>query len=246
MLELKNISYKVEDINTVEIIKNVSFEFMENKIYVITGPNGGGKSSLAKLLMGIYEVSSGEIFYNGEDITRLGITERAKLGIGYAFQQPPKFKGMKVREILELSAVNDKETLDMNNLLLDVGLCPKDYLNREIDGSLSGGELKRIEIATILARKPRFAIFDEPEAGIDLWSFQKLSETFKKLHEESDSTIVIISHQERILNLADEVMLIVDGKIKEVSDKDKLLMEIRVNGNCDCGKVVKIGGEKVC
>lgn len=134
----------------------------------------------------------------------------------------------------------------MHKLLLDVGLCPKDYLNREIDGILSGGELKRIEIATIIARKPKFAIFDEPEAGIDLWSFQKLSETFKKLHEESDSTIVIISHQERILNLADEVILIANGQIKEVSDKDKILMKISGNEDCDCRKVVKIGEERVC
>lgn len=246
MLKLKNISYKVENINTVEIIKNISFEFMKNKIYVITGPNGGGKSSLSKILMGIYKVSSGEIFYNGKNITELEITERAKLGIGYAFQQPPIFKGMKVSELLKLSAAKSNTILDMHKLLLDVGLCPKDYLNREIDGSLSGGELKRIEIATILARKPKFAIFDEPEAGIDLWSFQKLSETFKKLHEESDSTIVIISHQERILNLADEVILIANGQIKEVSDKDKILMKISGNEDCDCRKVVKIGEERVC
>ncbi|MBK5241088.1 ABC transporter ATP-binding protein [Clostridium sp.] len=246
MIELKNISYKVEGVNTVEIIKNLSFEFTENKIYVITGPNGGGKSSLAKLLMGIYKVSSGEILYNGEDITNLEITERAKLGIGYAFQQPPKFKGMKVSELLKLSAAKGNSTLNPHNILLDVGLCPKDYLNREIDASLSGGELKRIEIASILARKPKFAIFDEPEAGIDLWSFEKLSETFKKLHEETNATIVIISHQERILKLADEVILIANGKIKEVSNTDKILMEIRGNEECDCRKVFKIGEEIVC
>jgi Fe-S cluster assembly ATP-binding protein len=153
---------------------------------------------------------------------------------------------VKVKELLKLSASEDNVALDTRNLLLDVGLCPKDYLNREIDGSLSGGELKRIEIATILARKPKFAIFDEPEAGIDLWSFQKLSETFKKLHEESDSTIVIISHQERIMKLADEIILISDGKIKEVSDIDKILMETSGNEECDCRKVFKIGEEIVC
>lgn len=245
MLKLLNVSYMVED-KTVEIIKNISFEFDKNKIYVITGPNGGGKSSLAKLLMGIYKVSSGKIFYNEKDITDLGITERAKLGIGYAFQHPPKFKGMKVSELLKISASNDKSTIDMRNLLLDVGLCPKDYIDREIDGSLSGGELKRIEIATILARRPNFAIFDEPEAGIDLWSFQKLADTFKKLHEDTDSTLVIISHQERILDLADEVILIANGEIKEVADKDEILMEIRNSEDGDCRKICKIGGERIC
>ena len=214
MLEFQNVSLKVdENGKEITILDDINLELRENKIYVITGPNGGGKTTLSKLLMGIRKPTSGKIIFDNNDITNMDITKRAKLGIGYAFQQPPRFKGLKVRELLELAAkADDNMDVDLCKLLIDVGLCPQDYMEREINNSLSGGELKRIEIATILARKLKLAVFDEPEAGIDLWSFQKLVETFKKLHEESKVTLVIISHQERIIELADEVIVIADGK----------------------------------
>ena len=213
-------------------------ELRENKIYVITGPNGGGKTTLSKLLMGIRKPTSGKIIFDNNDITNMDITKRAKLGIGYAFQQPPRFKGLKVRELLELAAkADDNMDVDLCKLLIDVGLCPQDYMEREINNSLSGGELKRIEIATILARKLKLAVFDEPEAGIDLWSFQKLVETFKKLHEESKVTLVIISHQERIIELADEVIVIADGKVKERTTKDNILSQIVSDSACGCNAV---------
>ncbi|MFZ7121448.1 MAG: ABC transporter ATP-binding protein [Eubacteriaceae bacterium] len=245
MLELKNISLKVEDDiqGEINILKDISLEFLKNKIYVITGPNGGGKSSLTKILMGIYSPTSGSIIYDEENITDYNITQRAKLGISYAFQQPPKFKGIKVKEFLKLAGGESMKGNDINNLLLSVGLCPKDYINREMDGSLSGGELKRIEIASVLARDTNIAVFDEPEAGIDLWSFQKLAETFKNMHQHSQKCIIIISHQERILNLADEVILIAEGKIKEITDKDKFLKEIKHNENCQCSDLCMQGGE---
>lgn len=236
MLELKNISFVVDDIDgKKEILKNINLQLEKNKIYVITGPNGGGKSSLAKILMGIYAPTEGRIIFEGQDITDKDITERAKLKIGYAFQNPPRFKGMTVRELLKISSSKDKiEECDIRKLLLDVGLCGNEYLNREVDASLSGGEMKRIEIASILARDLNLTILDEPEAGIDLWSFQKLAETFSDLHEKTDATMVIISHQERILELADEVILINNGEIQEITDKDKILEDITNQANCRC------------
>ena len=224
MLELRNVS--VSGINDdIEIVNNVNLTLEQKKIYVITGPNGGGKTSLAKALMGIYPVSSGEILLDGEDITKLSVTERANMGIGYAFQSPPRFKGLHVRDLLSI-ATRDKDESKLFSLLADVGLCAQDYIDRELNSSFSGGELKRVEIASILARELRVALFDEPEAGIDLWSFQKLTETFKTLNDVSDTTIVIISHQERILRLADEVILICGGKITDVTNPDKILGEI--------------------
>ncbi|MCR6545468.1 ABC transporter ATP-binding protein [Dehalobacterium formicoaceticum] len=242
MLELKNIALTVDgEKEKLDILKNVTFTLDENKIYVITGPNGGGKSSIAKIIMGIYLPTAGEIFFEGQDITHLDITQRAKMGIGYAFQNPPRFKGITVRELLNLAS-GGKTDLNVCDLLMDVGLCAQDYLEREVNASLSGGELKRIEIATILARNLKLAVFDEPEAGIDLWSFQRLAETFGKIHEKYQTTIVIISHQERILKLADEVILIANGEVSEITTKEKVLADIvRRDADCLCSQTCEKG-----
>lgn len=242
MLELKNITLSVEgESGQFDILKNIEFSLQENKIYVITGPNGGGKSSVAKIIMGIYQPTSGKIFFEGQDITNVDITERAKLGIGYAFQHPPRFKGIKVRELLNLAAGQNKE-INLCDLLMDVGLCAQDYLDREVNSSLSGGELKRIEIATILARNLKLAVFDEPEAGIDLWSFQKLAETFENIHYKYQTTIAIISHQERILKLADEVILVANGEVTEITTKEKVLADIvKRDADCMCSKACDKG-----
>ena len=238
MLEIKDINLNLGSIDkSVNILKDISFNFEKKKLYVVTGPNGGGKSSLAKVIMGIYKPQKGQILLENQNITDLNITNRAELGIGYAFQQPPKFKGMSVRKLLGLAARRPIENTELCAILHNVGLCAQDYIDREVDNSLSGGELKRIEIATIMVKKLKVAVFDEPEAGIDLWSFQKLSETFKNLHEESDTTIIIISHQERILNLADQIIVLADGRIKEVSSKEKIMTEIAASTkDCMYGK----------
>ena len=236
MLELKNVCVTAGGGNeaSVEIITGVNLTLDDKKIYVITGPNGGGKTSLAKAIMGIYPISCGGIYLDGEDITDKTITERANLGVGYAFQAPTRFKGLKVRDFLTIAARgNDEKTL--YSLLVDVGLCAQDYIDRELNASFSGGELKRIEIASILARNLRVALFDEPEAGIDLWSFSRLTETFRRLNETSGTTIVIISHQERILRLADEVILVSGGKVAEITSPDKILGEIDFSdSDCSC------------
>lgn len=240
MLELKNLSLEVENNNRkIEILKNINLKFEKNKLYAITGPNGGGKSSLAKTIMGIYKATSGNILLNGEDITELDITKRARQGMGFAFQQPARFKGIKVNELLKLAA-GDNE-INTCDLLFDVGLCAQDYINRDVDSSLSGGELKRIEIATILARNLKVALFDEPEAGIDLWSFKKLVETFENMNKNKETTIIIISHQERILNLAHEVIVLADGQIKEITSKENILAQITRNDSCNCGKTCEKG-----
>lgn len=242
MLELKNVELTVAgDKGPFQILKNIDFSLQDNKIYVITGPNGGGKSSVAKIIMGIYQPTGGQIIFEGQDITNVDITERAKLGIGYAFQHPPRFKGIKVRELLKLAA-GDNPEINICDLLMDVGLCAQDYLDREVNASLSGGELKRIEIATILARDLKLAVFDEPEAGIDLWSFQKLAETFENIHDKYQTTIVIISHQERILKLADEVIVVSGGEVTEITSKEKILAEIvRRDMDCMCSKTCEKG-----
>ena len=225
MLKMNNVNVIVEgNIDDVEILKDVNLTLEKNKIYVITGPNGGGKSTLAKAIMGITPIKSGSIILDDIDITDMGVTERARHGLGYAFQTPARFKGLKVRELLDLAAGGNK--IDKFQLLYDVGLCAPDYLDREIDATFSGGELKRIEIASILARNLKIAVFDEPEAGIDLWSFQRLTETFEKMHRQHKTTIVIISHQERILRLADEVILLKDGRISEITSQEKFFDEI--------------------
>ena len=231
MLELRNISFEVDEA-ALTIIKDVSITLEDQKLYVITGPNGGGKSSLAKIIMGIYRPTAGKIFFDGLDITEMGVTERARLGFGFAFQHPPRFKGISVGRLLRMASSPEKLAVGCNHLF-DVGLCPKDYMDREVNNSLSGGELKRIEIATLLNRSLKVAIFDEPEAGIDLWSFSKLTETFKRMRERKDSTIVIISHQERILRLADEIILIADGSVQKKGAVEEILPDI-LNA-CDCG-----------
>ncbi|MEA4900014.1 ABC transporter ATP-binding protein [Desulfitobacterium sp.] len=235
MLEIEDVSFQVEsDEKNTEILKGINLKLESKKIYVITGPNGGGKSSLAKILMGIYSPTSGKILLDGEDITYKDISERARLGVGYAFQNPPRFKGLTVRELLELSTASNPEKVNISDLLVSVGLCAQDYLDRDADASLSGGEMKRIEIASVLARNLKVAVFDEPEAGIDLWSFQKLAESFRHIHEQYNTTIVIISHQERIFELADEIILLKNGTISQQAEKDRLLSVIFKNEDCLC------------
>lgn len=231
MLELKNISYSVNVIEQgkkqkKEILKNISIKFDTNKYYCITGPNGSGKSTLAKIIMGIVKPTGGNIYFDGKNITNLSITERAKLGISFAFQQPVKFKGLTVKDLLTLASGTE---IDMNTAckyLSDVGLCARDYISREVDGSLSGGELKRIEIAQMVARKGKVTIFDEPEAGIDLWSFNSLIDVFGNLSKVTKGTTIIISHQERIINFADTLILLENGKIKNVGTPAEVMKEI--------------------
>ncbi len=234
MLELRNISY-IKD--GKEILKDINLNIDENKFIAITGPNGSGKSTLAKLIMGINMPTSGKIFFNGIDITDKNITERAKLGMGFAFQQPVRFKGITVKDLIEIAAGKKLEYDEIKKHLTDVGLCAKEYINRQVDGSLSGGELKRIEIATVAAKKSSLTIFDEPEAGIDLWSFNNLIEVFEDMHNSIKGSIIIISHQERILEISDEIILLQAGKIKEVGSKDVMLPKILSrNKNCRCSK----------
>jgi len=221
MLELKNISYTVE--GEKEILTDISLKIDNLKFIVITGPNGSGKSTLAKIIAGIVKPTSGKIFFDGRDITDLSITERAKLGIGFAFQQPVRFKGVTVRDLINLASGEKLSTIDSCEYLSEVGLCARDYINREVNGSLSGGELKRIEIATILARKAKLSVFDEPEAGIDIWSFKNLIEIFEKIHTEIKGSMIIISHQERILNIADEIIVIANGTVSKHGSKDEIL-----------------------
>lgn len=223
MLTLKNLSLTAADAQgRADIVKNVSLDVKDGKFLVITGPNGGGKTTLAKLIMGLATPTGGQIFLNGEDITGLSITDRAKRGISYSFQQPPRFKGMKVSDLLTIAAGKALSHDEACSYLTQVGLCARDYLNRDVDTSLSGGEVKRIEIATLLAKNSRLMIFDEPEAGIDLWSFARLTETFRELHEKGGRTILIISHQERIIRLADEIILIANGEIAGRGTADEL------------------------
>ena len=223
MLELKNISFSAENNGSnKEIIKEISLTAEDNKFMVITGPNGGGKSTLAKIIAGIEKPDSGRIFYNGEDITDLDITERARKGIGFAFQQPVRFKGITVLDLLRIAAGKNIKTAEACDMLSEVGLCARDYINREVNSSLSGGELKRIEIATVLAREPGLAVFDEPEAGIDLWSFRNLISIFERMRGGRGRSIIVISHQERILNIADTIVVIKDGQVLRSGAKDEI------------------------
>ena len=225
MLELKGLRFQVEDGGgQTEILRGIDLTIDDNAFVVITGPNGGGKTTLAKAIMGLVKPTGGQIVWNGQDITALDITQRAKLGISYGFQQPPRFKGLRVRDLLELASGNQKLTRDeCCSYLNRVGLCAADYVDREMDASLSGGEIKRIEIATILARPEGLLIFDEPEAGIDLWSFAKLTETFRILHGRGKNTIVVISHQERIIDLADEIVMISGGEVARHGPKSEIM-----------------------
>ena len=228
MLELKNLCYSVDDeAGRADILQDISLTIPDHSLVVFTGPNGGGKTTLAKAIMGLVAPTSGRILWNGDDITDLGITERARLGIGYGFQQPPRFKGIRVKDLLGIAS--DKKLLSKReacSYLTQVGLCANDYLDREVDASLSGGEVKRIEIATILARHPKLMILDEPEAGIDLWSFARLTETFGEIHARKDCTMIIISHQERIISLADEILVIDRGAVTRRGTRDQVLPDI--------------------
>ena len=228
MLELKNLSFEVEeDGDSRSIVHDLNLTIPDNRFVVITGPNGGGKSTLARLIAGIAQPTQGQILLDGEDITGLSITERARKGIGYAFQQPVRFKGLRVLDLLRIAAGKELTVSDACTYLSDVGLCARDYIDREVNASLSGGELKRIEIATVLARGCRLSLFDEPEAGIDLWSFQNLIRIFEKMRSEiSDSSIVIISHQERILEIADEIVVLADGGILKQGPAAQILPQI--------------------
>lgn len=252
MLELKNICFQVPDEksrNAKEkgILKNVSFTLEDNKFVVITGPNGGGKSTLAKVIAGIEKPTSGQILWDGKDITDMSITDRAKLGISYAFQQPVRFKGVTVFDLIRLASGKEISIARACEYLSKVGLCAKDYIKREVNASLSGGEIKRIEIATIMARKTRVSVFDEPEAGIDLWSFQNLIQVFEDMHQQLHGSILIISHQERILNIADEILLIADGQVMKHGSKEEILPSLLGTSNAagfGCGKLetVRQGG----
>lgn len=230
MLEIKNITYEIEDQGEKRhILDDVSFKIEKGKILVITGPNGSGKSTLAKIMMGIIAPSKGQILLNGEDLTHLSVTEHAKRGLGYTFQQPPRFKGITVKKLLEIAANKSLTEEEACVYLSEVGICAKDYLNREADSSLSGGEMKRIEIATQLIKNSEFTIFDEPEAGIDLWSFSLLVQTFNRLKEKGDRGLVIISHQEKLIQMADEIMVLADGKISKKGEADVILEQL----HCD-------------
>lgn len=227
MLEIRDVSFDVSDEKgQKEIIKHLSLTIGDGKFVVITGPNGGGKSTMAKLIAGIEKPTEGKIFFQGEDITELSITERANRGISFAFQQPVRFKGITVLDLLRLAAKKHLSIADACAYLSEVGLCAKDYINREVNASLSGGELKRIEIATVLARGTVMSVFDEPEAGIDLWSFQNLIRVFERMRETTNGSILIISHQERILEIADEIVVLADGEVAKQGPKSEILPEL--------------------
>ena len=230
MLELKNISLSVEDEFTgngqKEILRDVSLTIETGKLVVVTGPNGGGKSTMAKMIAGILKPNQGQILLDGEDVTDLDITQRATRGISFAFQQPVRFKGITVRDLINLASGREISDCEACGYLKEVGLCARDYIDREVNASLSGGEIKRIEIATVMARKTKLTIFDEPEAGIDLWSFNNLIDVFKNLRKAINGSILIISHQERILDIADEIIVIADGKVMARGKKEEVLPEL--------------------
>ena len=240
MLELKNVSYSAGEENggVKDILTDVSLQVSE-RFVAITGPNGGGKSTLAKLVAGIIKPTSGSIWFDGQDITDLGVTERAKLGISYAFQQPVRFKGIRVYDLLQYAAGRKITVGEACEYLSRVGMCARDYVHREVNASLSGGELKRIEIATILARGTKLSLFDVPEAGIDLWSFSNLIAVFEKMYEEINGSILIISHQERILEIADKIVVIAGGRITEEGPKDEIMPKLMCD-NGACGRLTAV------
>lgn len=242
MLELYDISWSVPEGR--QVLKNVSLSIADSGLTVITGPNGGGKTTLAKIIAGIVKPDSGRIVLDGEDITELDVTERARRGIAYAFQQPVRFKGITVRDLLEIASGDDLPEAELCSLLSKVGLCARDYKDRDVNASLSGGEIKRVEIASVLARKAKLTIFDEPEAGIDLWSFRGLIEAFQEIKKDPDRAEIIISHQERILNVADRVVIIEDGMVKENGKREDVLPHLLPSVSCPV-KQVEMGGERL-
>lgn len=232
MLRLENVSYVVEESGVKKtILNNINLD-LDERVVAFTGPNGGGKSTLAKVIAGIIQPTEGRIYLDGEDITELSVTERAKKGISYAFQQPVRFKGLTVRDLINIAAGKPIKVAEACSYLSEVGMCARDYIDREVNASLSGGELKRIEIATILARSTKLSLFDEPEAGIDLWSFNNLIKVFEKMHEKTKGNILIISHQERILNIADKIVVIADGKVQSIGEKEKVLPQLLAAESC--------------
>jgi Fe-S cluster assembly ATP-binding protein len=238
MFELKNVNVKTKGAkknSARQILSGINFSISAGELVVVTGPNGSGKSTLAKVIMGIEQPTGGQILFNGTDITRLGITERAKLGIGFAFQQPVNFKGLTVKDMFRFALGQDLTVDKACEYLSRVGLCAAEYIDRELSASLSGGEMKRIEIALLLARGSKLSIFDEPEAGIDLWSFNSLVEIFESLRKNNKSSIIIISHQERILNMADKIAVMSNGQIIEFGARDKILPTLNDMGNCQFG-----------
>ena len=240
MLELKEICFSAEDESReVEILNDINLT-IDDRFVAVTGPNGSGKSTLAKIIAGILTPTQGQILLDGVDVTDMSITERANMGISFAFQQPVRFKGITVKELLSIAAGKDASMAEICEMLSEVGLCARDYINREVNASLSGGELKRIEIAMIMARRTKVSIFDEPEAGIDLWSFQNLIRVFEKMHEEINGSILIISHQERILNIADQIILLSDGQIKKVGSREEVMPEL-----LGCGQPCKTLSDKL-
>lgn len=232
MLELRNISFEVEG---KKILKDISLTIEDGSFFAITGPNGGGKSTLAKIIMGIEKPTGGKILLDGEDITDYSVTERAKRGIGFAFQQPVRFKGITVKDFISLAAGRKITKQEACDYLAQVGLCTKEYIDREVDASLSGGEIKRIEIASLIARDAKIAVFDEPEAGIDIWSFHNLIQVFEKMHARRAGALVIISHQERLLSIADKIIVIADGTIRKIGKKDEVLDELLGMEKEPCG-----------
>ncbi len=244
MLKVEHLSFDVQESGKQqEIVRDVSFQVEDGEMLVITGPNGGGKSTIAKLLMGIERQTAGSIILDGEDISCLSIDERAKAGLGFAFQQPPRFKGMTVKRLLTLAAGKEISEADCCGLLSSVGLCAKDYINREVDATLSGGEMKRVEIATVLAGEHKVCIFDEPEAGIDLWSFSMLVKQFEKIHREKRQALLLISHQERIIQMADRILVIRDGEVEHMGTKEEIYPRLFAGeqDSCSCRQVK--GGE---
>jgi Fe-S cluster assembly ATP-binding protein len=247
VLTIENLSYAVsEDGGTRQIVQDLSLALADNRFVVITGPNGGGKTTLAKLIMGLEKPTAGRILWKEQDITALSVTERARLGISYGFQQPPRFKGMTVYDLLKIASGRDMTRLECCDYLTRVGLCARDYVDRDMDDSLSGGEAKRIEIATILARHSGLMIFDEPEAGIDLWSFSKLTETFSAIREQRNATLIVISHQERLIALADEIVLIDGGRVAAQGSGEEIYPQILGQTVSSCARMGEEGGQGQC